>query len=93
MTGVVVRGFRVTGRVQGVGFRWWSRGEAERLRLAGAVWNREDGAVEVHVVGSPADVEEFRRVLEEGPAAARVDGVEEVEGRGDLASTEFRVLR
>jgi len=93
MTSVVARGFVVTGRVQGVGFRWWTRREAERLGLGGSVWNREDGSVEVHVVGPARDVEAFRGALEEGPPAARVLRVEEVPAREALVTRDFHVVR
>lgn len=93
MTGVLARGFVVEGRVQGVGFRWWARREAERLALGGAVWNREDGAVEVHVVGPAREVDAFRAALGQGPPAARVDGVTEIAPREGLATPGFRVVR
>lgn len=93
MTGVVGKGFVVTGRVQRVGFRWWSEREAERLELDGAAWNRPDGAVEIHVWGAPSAVNEFRRALQEGPPSARVHEVLEVDPREDLADPGFRVLR
>ena len=42
---VGVRGYRVRGRVQGVGFRWWARGVAQDLGLGGTVKNLADGSV------------------------------------------------
>ncbi|HEX6939249.1 MAG TPA: acylphosphatase [Longimicrobiales bacterium] len=72
-----IRAYRITGRVQGVGFRWWTRAEAEALRLRGTVRNGEDGSVEVVAAGDPAALEHFRRRLAEGPPGARVDHVDE----------------
>jgi acylphosphatase len=71
-------GFRVTGRVQGVGYRWWARAQGTRLGLAGAVWNAEDGSVEVHARGSDAVLAELERLLAEGPPHARVARVERI---------------
>ena len=45
----------IVGRVQGVGYRWWARAQATRLGLEGAVWNVDDGSVEVHARGAAAD--------------------------------------
>ncbi len=46
------------------------------LGLLGAVWNRPDGAVEVHVIGPPHAVEAFATELGQGPQGAQVDGLE-----------------
>ncbi|MDH3428306.1 MAG: acylphosphatase [Gemmatimonadota bacterium] len=70
------RGFLVSGRVQGVGFRWWTRLQASRLELSGTVRNLADGRVEVRVCGSIPAVEELERRLRTGPRAAAVDGLE-----------------
>ena len=72
-------GFRVTGRVQGVGFRWWTRAQALRLGLAGTVRNADDGSVEVQARGTDHAVAELERLLNEGPPHARVRAVERFE--------------
>jgi acylphosphatase len=69
------RGFRVRGRVQGVGFRWWTESRASNLGLRGTVGNRPDGTVEVHAAGDVETLEAFAAELEVGPPMARVDGV------------------
>lgn len=66
---------RVEGRVQGVGFRWWTQAVAAELGVRGWVRNAEDGSVEVHVAGPGEAVREFERRLSSGPAGARVDAV------------------
>ena len=78
----VVRQVRVTGRVQGVGYRAWAAETAAALRLAGWVRNRRDGSVEALVAGSADDVEAFLAACREGPRAAVVTDVasEPVEG-------------
>lgn len=68
--------FLVSGRVQGVGFRWFTRREAVRLGLAGHARNLPDGRVEVVAQGSSEQVEALRKRLESGPALSRVDRVE-----------------
>ena len=72
----VQRACRVQGRVQGVGFRWWTRETARSLGLAGTVRNLPDGSVEVHARGPADGVAELGKRLRDGPAFARVDRVE-----------------
>lgn len=71
------RGYRVTGRVQGVGFRWATARQAEALGLRGGVRNCRDGSVEVAAEGPPVALERLGRWLRDGPRGARVERVEE----------------
>lgn len=71
-------GYRVTGRVQGVGFRWWTRSLGTRLGLSGTVRNLDDGTVVVHIRGEAASVEELGRRLAAGPPLASVEAVEPI---------------
>jgi acylphosphatase len=71
------RRFLVRGRVQGVGFRWFVEREAHILGIAGWVRNNHDGRVEVLAIGTREQLAGLRMRLQEGPRAARVDGVEE----------------
>jgi len=68
--------YRVHGRVQGVGFRWWTRGVATRLGVAGGVRNLPDGSVEVTARGPGGALERFRAALHRGPPMARVERVD-----------------
>lgn len=69
----------IRGRVQGVGFRWWTAGQARDLGLGGWVRNRRDGTVEAVFRGSPAVVERMLAACREGPPSARVEAVEQHE--------------
>ena len=78
---------RITGRVQGVGYRWWVRRQAEALGLTGWVMNaNEERAVEIVAEGTPESLDELERRLWAGPDGARVD---EVTSRRGPASGEF----
>lgn len=66
----------VTGRVQGVGFRWSTRRAAERIGVAGWVRNRDDGAVEAHIEGPDERVATMLAWLGQGPAEAKVSHLE-----------------
>lgn len=65
----------MTGRVQGVGFRWATAAEARRLGTTGWARNRSDGTVEVHVEGDAAAVERLVDWLHHGPETAAVTSV------------------
>ena len=65
----------VTGRVQGVGFRWSTRHQAELLGVTGWVRNRIDGSVQVFAQGDSAALDAFRAYLAEGPRHASVAAV------------------
>ena len=69
---------RISGRVQGVGFRWFVREEARRLGLSGWVTNRADGDVEVKAGGEGSSLERLRRALAVGPTGAEVEAVTDV---------------
>ena len=69
--------FFVTGRVQGVGFRFFAVAEAERLGLAGYVRNLRDGRVEAYAIGTPEHLAQFRARLEKGPRLSSVKFVAE----------------
>jgi acylphosphatase len=66
---------RVSGRVQGVGFRWSAVREAERLGLAGWVRNEEDGTVACFCEGAKDDLERYLEWLNRGPPGAYVTDV------------------
>jgi acylphosphatase len=69
------RRYLVSGRVQGVGFRWFVEREAATLGVAGWVRNRDDGRVEVMATGTSEQLSALHARLREGPRAARVDEV------------------
>lgn len=79
---------RVTGRVQGVGFRWWLCGEARGLGLEGWVRNRRDGAVEALAIGAAGAIAQLVESCHRGPAAADVRSVT-TEPAADDGSQEF----
>ena len=77
------------GWVQGVGFRYSARIEADRLGVAGWVRNRADGAVEAEVEGDEASVQAMVDWLSVGPRGARVTRVDSDE----LVATGVRGFR
>ena len=83
----------VTGRVQGVAFRAWTRDAARRLRLGGWVCNQADGSVRALIIGPAAEVDRLLAALHDGPPAAAVTAVipEPVVPVPDVYG--FRILR
>lgn len=79
----IARHVRVTGRVQGVFFRAWTREQADRLDVYGWVRNSPDGSVELHLEGSQDNVDQLLEMLKRGPPGARVDVL-------DVSETEPR---
>jgi Acylphosphatases len=73
---MTARRFLVSGRVQGVAFRWFVTHLGSKLGLRGVVRNLRDGRVEVVAAGTDSALAQLAQALAEGPPAARVDGVE-----------------
>ena len=71
----VARRFLVSGRVQGVGFRYFAQDAARREGLHGYVTNQDDGTVEVKAEGEVEALERFERKLRQGPSRSRVENV------------------
>ena len=67
--------FLITGRVQGVGFRWFAARTARSLGVTGWVRNADDGSVEVVAAAADTAIDEFAAALQRGPHGSRVDRV------------------
>ena len=80
----------VTGRVQGVAFRWYAVQEAERRGVTGWVRNEPDGSVAAHFEGDPDAVEAMVAWCRQGPRRARVDAVD-VRDAEPAGATRFDV--
>ena len=85
---------RVSGRVQGVGFRYWTLRQAGSLGLVGWVMNRdEENAVEVVAEGEPAGLDALERLLRRGPPGSRVDHLIASRGPASGEFTRFQITR
>jgi len=88
---LVARRFLVSGRVQGVGFRFFIEDAARYEGLTGWVRNLPDGRVEAFVEGDAEAVDRLEGKLHRGPGGARVHGVEVHEEPPTGARGEFRI--
>ncbi|HEV2350335.1 MAG TPA: acylphosphatase [Terriglobia bacterium] len=87
----VARTYVISGRVQGVGFRYYAEHVAHQLGIRGFVKNLSSGSVEVYAIGEEMSLEEFKRHLAEGPRSARVTGIEESEETVSPEYSRFRI--
>lgn len=85
----IAANLRIEGRVQGVGYRWWTVEEAQRLGLVGWARNRADGSVEILAIGADAAVAALEQACASGPPAARVTAVRRTSAKDD-GSAGFR---
>ncbi len=90
MSDLETRRYVISGRVQGVGFRWFVEREAAQLGIAGWVRNCENGDVEVMATGTREQHASLRRKLQQGPRASRVDHVSEAPAPF-LEASSFRI--
>ncbi len=82
---------QISGRVQGVGFRYTARERAADLGLTGWVRNIIGGRVEVFAQGPEPMVDVFITWLHDGPTAARVERMDEVPATPDARFTTFEI--
>ena len=66
---------KITGKVQGVGFRFFVQQQAQKLGINGWVSNKSNGDVETLAQGEKADLEQFIAKVKEGTTFSRVDNV------------------
>ena len=83
---------RITGRVQGVGFRMWTEQQALALGLSGWVRNEPDGSVTALLAGPDDAVAAMLQRLHTGPRGAKVTGVTTEPADAGIAAGGFRIL-
>ncbi|HLT78294.1 MAG TPA: acylphosphatase [Ferrovibrio sp.] len=89
----MARRYFVSGRVQGVGFRYWTVGRAKQLGLVGWVRNRRDGRVEVLAYGETGSLDSLEKELQSGPAGAQVTAVDAAPVNPDEAALAAEATR
>ena len=85
----MVKHLQISGRVQGVGFRYHMRRVANEFGITGWVRNRRDGSVEAMVAGAPDAVEKIIAWARRGPGHAVVTTVEIGEGSGSFTAFDM----
>ncbi len=82
---------RFTGRVQGVGFRFFVSMNAEKCHLTGWVKNMYDGSVTAEVQGTRVEIERFLKLIETGNHFVRVDEIEKEERPYEEKEKRFQI--
>jgi acylphosphatase len=80
---------RITGRVQGVGYRAWTVATASKFGLSGWVRNRKDGSVEALFYGTQAQLDDMVKACRKGPLLAKVEHIDLVESQETPAEERF----
>ena len=89
----IARRFVISGRVQGVGFRWFTKDTALREGVAGWVRNLPDGRVEALIEGDEEAVTRVERALRNGPPGARVHTVNVITEEASGGYRSFSIER
>ncbi len=84
---------RIAGRVQGVSFRVWTRGQAQRLGLTGWVRNEADGSVTALIAGPDSAVTAMLKQFWLGPPGASVSSVETESASSREVPSGFRITK
>ena len=87
----VARRYVVRGRVQGVGFRYFTHAAAVQAGVGGWVRNNPDGTVEIAAVGEPDTLVRLEQEIRRGPPGARVDQVAVRDDPAAAAELYFRI--
>lgn len=87
----MARRYVIAGRVQGVGFRWFTHDAAAREGLHGWVRNLADGRVEVVAEGDVESIDRLEAAIRRGPGSARVERVEVEEQAPAGRTTGFEI--
>lgn len=85
--------WEVTGRVQGVGFRYFVKDRARKYQLNGTVQNCFDGSVEVVVQGTRQELDQLKDVIKKGNGLSRVDRLIERPVGETVHYQSFEIIR
>lgn len=82
----------IEGRVQGVGYRWFAKETADKLKLQGTVENLDNGKVYIYAEGESDAIHEFITLLKRGPSLSRVTDIQVQWGECSGLYSDFKIL-
>lgn len=82
----------ISGKVQGVNFRWNTKLVADRLGIKGWVKNLTDGRVEIIAEGNDEKIQIFLKYVKKGPVLARIDEIDVIEQEYKNEFKEFSII-
>ena len=83
----------ISGKVQGVGFRYWLQKLAIEKNICGWVKNKTSGNVEALIVGEEKEIQELIKLCEMGPGSAKIDYVQINDYRKDYIKKDFDIIK
>ena len=83
----------ISGRVQGVGFRYWLRRKAEEKNIFGWVKNKTEGDVEALIIGNEKEVSDLIKLCKKGPLSSNVDRIKINEYKKDYLKKSFDIIK
>ena len=83
----------ISGRVQGVGFRHWLQGMANKKNIFGWAKNKITGEVEALIIGNEKEVNDLINLCEQGPLSSNVDYVKVIEYKKDYLKKSFDIIK
>ena len=83
----------ISGKVQGVGFRYWLQRLAIEKNICGWVKNKTSGNVEALIVGEKKEIQELIKLCEMGPGSAKIDYVQINDYNKDYIKKDFDILK
>ena len=83
----------ISGKVQGIGFRYWLQRLAIEKNICGWVKNKTSGNVEVLIVGEEKKVQELIKLCEMGPGSAKIDYVQINDYNKDYIKKDFDIVK
>ena len=83
----------ISGKVQGVGFRYWLQALAIKRNIYGWVKNKTSGNVEALIVGEEKEIQELIKLCEMGPSSAKIDYVRINDYNKDYIKKDFDIIK
>ena len=83
----------ISGKVQGVGFRYWLQRLAVERNICGWVKNKTSGNVEALIVGEEKEIQELIKLCEIGPGSAKIDYVQINDYNKDYIKKDFNIVK
>ena len=83
----------ISGKVQGVGFRYWLQRLAIEKNICGWVKNKTSGNVEALIVGEEKEIQELIKLCEIGPGSAKIDYVQINDYNKDYIKKDFDIIK
>ena len=83
----------ISGRVQGVGFRYWLQRKAKEKNIFGWVKNKIEGDVEALIIGNEKEINDLIKLCEKGPLSSNVDRVKISEYKKDYLKKSFDIIK